>query len=124
MKLRLRWIVVVFAWVAGILVSQDIFAQDDFQTQLEQTSSSIIKSVKLFPNPAVEYVHVRIENMDIAQVTFQLHNIIGNVVNVESEVVDQHELRLKVKDLPIGYYLVSITDAQTRINGTFKFVKR
>lgn len=124
MKLRLRWIVVVFAWVAGILVSQDIFAQDDFQTQLEQTSSSIIKSVKLFPNPAIEYVHVRIENMDIAQVTFQLHNIIGNVVNVESEVVDQHELRLKVKDLPIGYYLVSITDAQTRINGTFKFVKR
>lgn len=124
MKLRLRWIVVVFAWVAGILVSQDIFAQDDFQTQPEQTSASIIKSVKLFPNPAVEYVHVRIENMDIAQVTFQLHNIIGNVVNVESEVVDQHEFRLKVKDLPIGYYLVSITDAQTRLNGTFKFVKR
>lgn len=124
MKLRLRWIVVVFAWVAGILVSQDIFAQDDFPTQPEQTSSSIIKSVKLFPNPAVEYVHVRIENMDVAQVTFQLHNIIGNVVNVESEVVDQHELRLRVKDLPIGYYLVSITDVQTRVNGTFKFVKR
>lgn len=124
MKLRLRWIIVVFAWVAGILVSQDIFAQDDFQTQPEQTSSSIIKSVKLFPNPAVEYVHVRIENMDVALVTFQLHNIIGNVVNVESEVVDQHELRLKVKDLPVGYYLVSITDAQTRVNGTFKFVKR
>lgn len=124
MKLRLRWIVVLFAWVAGVLVSQDIFAQDDFGTQPEQTTASIIKSVKLFPNPAVEYVHVRIEQVDISKVKFQLHNIIGNTVDVESEVVDQHELRLRVKDLPVGYYLVTIKDAETSMNGTFKFVKR
>ena len=124
MKLRLRWFVVVFAWLSGILISQDILAQDSFDTQPEFTVASFVKSVQVFPNPAVDYVHIRVDHADIAKVQFTLHNIIGNRVDVESEVIDQHELRIRVKDLSIGYYLISLKDTESNLSGTIKFVKK
>ncbi|HEY3402959.1 MAG TPA: T9SS type A sorting domain-containing protein [Ohtaekwangia sp.] len=123
MKLRLRWFAVLFAGVVAILISQELFAQS-YPVEAERTTASLIKSVQLFPNPAVDYVHIRIEQVDISKVRFSLHNLIGNKQEVEYEVMDEHELRIKVKDLAMGYYLITVNDMETNLNGTFKFVKK
>ena len=56
--------------------------------------------------------------------SWPLHNIIGNALEVESEIVDDNEVRLKVKDLPAGYYLLSVKDESSGFKGVYKFLKR
>lgn len=83
-----------------------------------------IKSVQIFPNPATEFLHVRVEDLPAEKVKLTLHSIIGNQMEVESEVVNEHELRVKVKDLASGYYFIAVKDAESKFRGTYKFLKR
>src|ERR1700712_1900343 len=63
-----------------------------------------IRKVELYPNPAVDFLSVKFETPCARRVKVSMHNIIGNVVEVEIEIVDERELKLNVKDLPLGYY--------------------
>ncbi len=83
-----------------------------------------IKSIQIFPNPAVDYVSVKLDNPDIRKSKIALHNIIGSPMEFESEVIDDHELRIRVKDFPTGYYFLSVRDEHSQSRGTFKFLKR
>jgi hypothetical protein len=85
---------------------------------------NVVKSINVFPNPASEYVHIRLDDLKASQVKLTMHNIIGNEVQIEPETVDQHEIRIKIKDLASGYYLLALRDEQTRFRGTYKFLKR
>jgi len=82
------------------------------------------KAVHIFPNPAVDFVHVKIDHFSAEHVKLTVHNIIGNEVPVEVEVLDKHELRVRVKDLNSGYYLLALKDDENRFQGTYKFLKR
>jgi hypothetical protein len=86
--------------------------------------SAFVESVHIFPNPAIEYVHIKIEQVPASQVTLAVHNILGNEMDIETEVVDEHELRIKVKELASGYYLLAVRDKESKNKGTFKFLKR
>ena len=79
---------------------------------------------KLYPNPAVEYLHVAFEEPVAREAKLTVHNIIGNVLDVETETIDDHEIRIKVKDLPVGYYIVAIRDERTNSRNNLKFLKR
>lgn len=96
--------------------------KDDYL--MENGRLDLIKSVQVYPNPAFDFVHIRIDQFPVSNVKLTLHNIIGNEMNVETEVVDDHEIRIRVKDLAAGYYLVALKDDEDKFNGTFKFLKR
>ena len=93
--------------------------RDDFAS----TSPDLIKSVKLFPNPAVDYLSVKFEAPLAKTVKLELHSIIGNSLEVESEVIDDFEIRVRVKDLPVGVYLLDVKNELNQ-RGSFKFLKR
>jgi hypothetical protein len=59
-----------------------------------------------------------------SQAKLSLHNILGSEITIESEMIDEHELRVRVKDLPTGYYLLAVRDEATQFRGTYKFLKR
>lgn len=82
------------------------------------------KAVHLYPNPTTEFVHIRLETMNIEHVKVSMHNIIGNELAIETEKVDDHELRIRVKDFDAGYYLLALRDDQSNFRGTYKFLKR
>lgn len=82
-----------------------------------------IKTVKIFPNPATDYLNVKFETPLAKTIKITLHNIIGNSLEVESEIVDEYEIRVKVKDLPTGVYLLAVKD-DANTQGSFKFLKR
>lgn len=97
-------------------------SQQDFD--MTGAGSDITKSVHIYPNPAVDFVHIRLDRLSAHNIRLTVHNIIGNQIEVESEVVDDHEIRVRVKDLNSGYYLVAIKDDEDRFRGTYKFLKR
>lgn len=82
------------------------------------------QNIHIFPNPAIEYVHIKVMELNSAKVKLAVHNILGNKMEVETEIVDEHELRVRVKDLASGYYLLAVKDDEAKFRGTFKFLKR
>lgn len=83
-----------------------------------------VKSIQLFPNPATDYLTIRFELPRAKKIKLALNTIIGNSLEVESDVVDDYELRVKVRDLPSGYYLLAIHDGEANSHNTYKFLKR
>jgi len=85
---------------------------------------NLTKSVHLFPNPATEFVDVQLDQFPAENVKLTVHNIIGNELQVETEILDEHLIRVKVKELATGYYLLAIKDEESKFRGTYKFLKR
>lgn len=83
-----------------------------------------LKSVKLYPNPSVEYLSVKFEAPIAKRVKLNVHNIIGSEMPLESEVIDDFELHVKVKDFSAGVYLLSIRNDETGHKSAFKFLKK
>jgi len=98
--------------------------QKDEMTMSGAPTVDLAKAVSIFPNPAVEYLNVKFENPIAKRTKLTVHNVIGNVVDVESETIDEYEIRLKVRDLPVGYYLLAVRDEDSNSRSTIKFLKR
>lgn len=94
------------------------------QSAVEDFSQAPQPRVHMFPNPAVDYLHVRLEGVDVSKLQLAVHNIIGNEIPVEVEPVALDEVRIRVKEFPVGYYLLALRDEESNFKGTYKFVKR
>jgi len=100
-------------------------AQSQPETQPSATQEvNLTKSVHLFPNPATEFIDVQLDQFPAENVRLTVHNIIGNELQVETEILDEHLIRVKVKDLSSGYYLLAVKDEESKFRGTYKFLKR
>jgi hypothetical protein len=117
--MRIFYLIVIC--LCSLAFSANGQAREEYEVQHGRVDG---KSVHLFPNPAVDYVHVRIDKVPAKKITITVHNIIGNEVPVEIEIVSEHELRVRVKDLDSGYYLLAVKDEEDHFRGTYKFVKR
>ena len=116
-KLLLAFGLLAFAW-GGYAQSGQDFAS--FGNELINQKNKI----EIFPNPSVDYLNVHIKNSDLTSTVLIIHSIIGSKFEIEVEKVGIDEYRLDVRDLPKGYYLLSIKDAPADFSKTFKFLKR
>jgi hypothetical protein len=86
------------------------------------------KSVRIYPNPATEYLIVKLNDFPAEKARLTLHTIIGNQMEIESEIAEDENqekvIRVKVKDLASGYYLLAVKDDESKFRGTYKFLKR
>lgn len=80
--------------------------------------------VKLFPNPAVDYLTVEIKDQGMTEVEFELNNIIGNTFSLRSEKVSGNRYKFYVKDLQPGYYFLTVKDASSGYKRAYRFVKK
>jgi hypothetical protein len=93
----------------------------------EEFGTPVAKTVNIYPNPAgdqSEYINVRVGSLKSDNVKLSLHNIIGNQINVETEVIDEHELRMRIKELAAGYYFVTVRDEASNFRCTYKVLKK
>jgi hypothetical protein len=98
--------------------------QDTPYTQEPGITSDLSKSITLYPNPATEYINIKLSTLEPATTKLIMYNILGKELQIEKEVVNEHEVRVKVKDLASGYYLLAIRDDQIHFKATYKFLKR
>lgn len=80
--------------------------------------------VKLFPNPAVDYLTVELKDQGMTDVEFELNNIIGNTFSLRSEKITGNRYRFYVKDLQPGYYFLTVKDASSGYKRAYRFVKK
>ncbi len=105
--------------LSGSAIAQAPYGYDGDQPD----RMDVKRGMTLFPNPTVDYVHIRFEHVNIDNIIVSMHNIIGNEVAIETEQIDDHELRIRVKDFDAGYYLLALKDEQSKFRGTYKFLK-
>lgn len=111
-------------WLASvILVLLSVVAWGQTSEIMPGTAGDPLKSAHVYPNPAIDYINLKFEQPVAKSVTLELHSIIGNLLEVESEIVDDYEVRVRVKDLPSGYYLLDVKMPGVMHNA-FKFLKR
>ncbi len=105
--------------------SLKVYAQTSGElNRFSNESLSAKNEVRLFPNPTIDYLEVKINNATIEHANFTVHNIIGNVIRVEVEEMADNQYRLRVEDLAPGYYLLAIKDDNNVFKETYKFLKR
>lgn len=119
--MRIFYLIIFLCVLAGSVVGQGMVNYDG---EPQDKHQDFHKAVHIYPNPAVEYVHVRLEHVNMDKVQVSMHNIIGNEIRIERERVDEHEIRVRVKDFDAGYYLLALRDDQSKFRGTYKFLKR
>ncbi|NJM24347.1 MAG: T9SS type A sorting domain-containing protein [Bacteroidia bacterium] len=119
---RLFTIMVVVGLMSVVIPSSGQVT--DNITAYASQNQEIGKVVQIYPSPATDYVNIKFETLLAKNIKLTVHNIIGNEMNVETEVVSDHELRVRVKDLASGYYLLAIKEEEAKYRGTFKILKR
>lgn len=84
----------------------------------------VVNTVELFPNPVEDYLQIKILNSSLKNVKFEMHSIIGNVVQVETEQLGLDSYRIPVESFASGYYFLVVKDDETRYSKAFKFLKK
>jgi hypothetical protein len=118
----MRVFTIILLFLCSITLASLGQVRQDYEAPQSRPDSA--KGVEIFPNPAVDYVHVRFEHLVSNNIRFTVHNIIGNEIQIETELVDEHEVRIRVKDLNAGYYLLALKDNEENFKGIYKFLKR
>jgi hypothetical protein len=80
--------------------------------------------VRLFPNPAVEYLIIEINSSELNNISFELNNIIGNAFAIRSEALGANRYKIWVKDLRPGYYFITLKDEGSSYKRTYRFLKK
>lgn len=86
--------------------------------------ADMAKAISIYPNPVTDFLNVKLAELNAHETKITLYNILGNEVQAEMEVIDEHEVRVRVKELSTGYYLIAVRDDHTKFRGTYKFLKR
>jgi len=111
-------------YLAGlILVLVTTLARGQSSDVMASAGADVLKTAHIYPNPAVEYLSLRFEQPIAREVSLELHSIIGSRLEAETEIVDDFEVRVRVKELPSGYYLLDVKKPGVN-HVAFKFVKR
>ena len=80
--------------------------------------------VEIYPNPSVDFLNVQIKESELIETELVVYNIIGNKFELEIEETGNQQYQIDVRDLPPGYYLLSIKDKPAEFSKTYKFLKR
>jgi len=101
------------------------FAQGEGELNRFANSAMEKKNVvSLFPNPATEYIQVKIVNSTLEEPKVTLYNVLGNPVEVTLREEEEGIYNVDISSLPAGYYFLAIRDEKTYFRETYKFVKR
>ncbi len=93
-----------------------LYAQDAFSNKKETR-------VSLYPNPAIEYLEIKLDDSTLEKVEFELHSIIGNQMVIQVREIGEDRYRIPVKEFPTGYYFLVVKDEKTRYKKAIKFLK-
>ncbi len=109
--MRNKLIILSFA----IAFSFTTLAQDSVNDPSQQVDFTV------YPNPAVEYIFVEVNN-SLKNVQFELNSMIGNKMVIEPEELGYGKYRIQLKDFATGYYFLVVQDEAARFKMAKKFL--
>ena len=78
----------------------------------------------IYPNPASEFVILESNTKNIQDFNFQIHSIIGNKINISSNIISNNKIKFSVKEISSGYYFIIVANDKSKYKKTLKFLKK
>ena len=102
-------------FVLFILISFSSFSQDSDRKN---------DFIDLFPNPAKDYINIKLTNdRKLEDCTFSIHSLIGNKMNLDSEVISDNEMRISIGEFNQGFFFLLVDDKIRKKRKIIKFLK-
>ena len=92
--------------------------------KMKTESLQVSAEIDLYPNPVTDFLNVSIKDSRLKDVKFEMYNIIGNKLDLETAQVSANNYKINVGNYNPGYYLLIIKDPVSRFNKAFKFRKQ
>jgi hypothetical protein len=90
-------------------------------TSIEDALSGLTPKMEVYPNPAVDVLHVSLSNVNFKESTVSIYNVSGQEV-MSTTMVGKNK-SLDIEKLSNGVYMVKVTNSATGYSNTIKFVK-
>ncbi|WP_430408491.1 T9SS type A sorting domain-containing protein [Kordia sp.] len=74
-----------------------------------------------FPNPTTDFINLRLKNMDVAGLSYQISDISGRLLI--SKKLTGDTTKIPMKQLPVATYFISIVEKSKKVK-TFKIIKK
>lgn len=108
MKKYLLTILLVLC-IMPLFASQQVNFQNPFdQSPSDSTNIYEIQKLKLYPNPAKDYLTVEYDVLFVKEAKLQIYNSIGAVVYTKTLVEKKDNLRIPVSEYKNGLYFCSL----------------
>jgi hypothetical protein len=122
------------SWTLGelateTLTSTNLILTQGFQqgyyeiTSIDDPLSKLI-DLKVFPNPAVDYINILIEDVDVKNVKIELYNLEGKLIYNEQWENSGSAHQLQLNNFSSSQYILRIIDEQNGKVNSFKIIKR
>lgn len=117
-----KLIILTFALVlAGAVNAQNaetVITQPSFSQEVLQENV-----IDIYPNPAVRFLVVNVENSTLENTEFEILSIIGNRMTIAVQDLGQGKYRIPVENFSSGYYFLVVKDEETHFKRAYKFLK-
>jgi hypothetical protein len=85
-------------------------------------------NVEAFPNPTTEFLNIKIsglkETINTSDYKIEFIDLLGKQISLEQNIIDDQTLRIDLKELPEGMYMVNVRNIKSsKLVSTFKITK-
>ena len=84
----------------------------------KENSGFTLLNIDVYPNPAEDYIYVKLDNNSGKDVKLDVMSFIGNKMNSSSEKINSGLYKLNIRNMPSGHYYVLLSV------GTEKHIKK
>ena len=109
-----------------IILGTFITVQGQSEVPLASAGATLEEAIQvdLYPNPATDLINIRVADNSTQKLSFEVHNIIGNKIDVVVEELAPGNFQIQIQDLTPGYYLLSVRAEESNKRKVHKFLKR
>lgn len=110
------------ARIANDETGSEVFEEETSAARTESLVNAINFTVDVYPNPATDYVNIRMNEMPLSKCVIYLSDATGRMVEMIDVV--SSETRLEFTNLAQGRYFLSVKSQDGNVNESFKVVKQ
>ncbi len=109
-------LLLIFQISVNILFSKSTDNTNDPFTKeiVSDTEFEIIEKLDVYPNPADDYIYVKLEKGVKQEIKLEVMSFIGNKMNASSEKIEDDLYKLSLRNIPSGHYYVIISYGSTK----------
>ena len=86
-----------------------------------EEAKDIFINVSAYPNPTTDYLELKVENLQLSELSYKLYDISGKVY--QNKEIGNSITKIEMQNLPQGIYFIKVIDTKNKEFKTFKIIK-
>ena len=86
-----------------------------------EEAKDIFLNVSAYPNPTTDYLELKVENLQLSELSYKLYDISGKVY--QNKEIGNGITKIEMQNLPQGIYFIKVIDTKNKEFKTFKIIK-